>query len=58
MCLYPSLQQGEPIIDYTNSFIMTSIEYMVALQDKAMRKECIQSKKEKRKRKSEGKLSK
>jgi hypothetical protein len=37
---------------------MTSVEYMVALQDKAMRKECIWSKKEKRKRRSEGKLSK
>jgi hypothetical protein len=37
---------------------MTSIEYMVALQDNAMRKECIHSKKEKRKRRREGKLSK
>jgi hypothetical protein len=37
---------------------MTSVEYMVALHDKAMRKECIWSKKEKRKRRSEGKLSK
>ncbi len=27
--------KGEPIIDYINSFIMTSIEYMVALQYKA-----------------------
>jgi hypothetical protein len=37
---------------------MTSIEYTVALQDKAMRKECRRSKKEKKKRRSEGKLSK
>jgi hypothetical protein len=31
---------------------MTSIEYMVALQNKAMKKECIWSKKERRKRRS------
>jgi hypothetical protein len=44
----PRQNRLEPLVDYTKSIIMTSEHYILAMEDKAARKEAVQQEKENR----------